>query len=179
MTDIQRYEMNHKGLPELDDNGVWVLREEHDNVVAQLQEQMLKLTKDRNSAIFASNYRQEKIDNLKDRLNRSEDYSIIIDMERMELHEKMQKLTAENIAMKAGAEKAKEVVQSSIFEYWEDRGKLMDAILLITHSPATDAVICEIGAKAVEGFLDSEFCGQEAYSQVNAYLKSLSVGEQP
>ena len=43
MKEIQRYEMNHKGLPELDDNGVWVLKEDHAAIVATLQEQVLKL----------------------------------------------------------------------------------------------------------------------------------------
>lgn len=43
MTKIQRYEMNHKGLPEPDDNGVWVFRKEHDAIVAALQEQVQKL----------------------------------------------------------------------------------------------------------------------------------------
>lgn len=43
MTKIQRYEMNHKGLPEPDDNGVWVLKEDHAAVVAALQEQVQKL----------------------------------------------------------------------------------------------------------------------------------------
>jgi hypothetical protein len=43
MTKIQRYEMNHKGLPEPDDNGVWVFRKEHDAIVAALKEQVQKL----------------------------------------------------------------------------------------------------------------------------------------
>lgn len=37
MSELQRYEMNHKGLPEFDDKGVWVLQEEHCAAVAKLE----------------------------------------------------------------------------------------------------------------------------------------------
>lgn len=35
MAEIQRYEMNHKGLPEFDDKGVWVLNDDHADIVAK------------------------------------------------------------------------------------------------------------------------------------------------
>lgn len=37
MSELQRYEMNHKGLPEFDDKGVWVLQEDHCAAVAKLE----------------------------------------------------------------------------------------------------------------------------------------------
>lgn len=40
MTEIKRYEMNHKGLPDFDDKGVWVLYEDHAAIVAEFQEQL-------------------------------------------------------------------------------------------------------------------------------------------
>lgn len=43
MTEIKRYEMNHKGLPEPDDKGVWMFHEDHASIVAALQEQALAL----------------------------------------------------------------------------------------------------------------------------------------
>lgn len=53
MTKIQRYEMNHKGLPEPDDNGVWVFREDHAAVVAELQEQVHSTHDDYNKQLCA------------------------------------------------------------------------------------------------------------------------------
>lgn len=43
MTEIKRYEMNHKGLPEPDDKGVWVFHEDHAAIVSALQEQVRAL----------------------------------------------------------------------------------------------------------------------------------------
>lgn len=43
MTEIKRYEMNHKGLPEPDDKGVWVFHEDHVAIVTALQEQVRAL----------------------------------------------------------------------------------------------------------------------------------------
>jgi len=56
MTEIKRYEMNYKGLPELDAKGVWVLNEDHcadttakDARIAALQEQVRALAADSSS----------------------------------------------------------------------------------------------------------------------------------
>ena len=43
MTEIKRYEMNHKGLPEPDDKGVWVFHEDHAEIVAALNEKVQAL----------------------------------------------------------------------------------------------------------------------------------------
>lgn len=53
MTEIKRYEMNHKGLPEPDDKGVWVFHEDHVAIVAELQEQVRALAAERDGSLKA------------------------------------------------------------------------------------------------------------------------------
>lgn len=43
MTEIKRYEMNHRGLPSADYTGTWVKHEDHAAIVAALQEQVRAL----------------------------------------------------------------------------------------------------------------------------------------
>lgn len=50
MTEIKRYEMNYKGLPEPDDKGVWVFHEDHAAIVAALQEQVRALAAERDAS---------------------------------------------------------------------------------------------------------------------------------
>jgi hypothetical protein len=141
MTKIQRYEMNHKGLPEPDDNGVWVFREDHAAIVAALQEQVQQLA--------AENCIQDFI------------ISAVRDLAR----------------------------ESDGVSGWHLNGDIAtwDQVLPeLYHSetPATDAVIREISAKAVEGFGDVLGLGSLHLSLIlkkcaYEHAAKLRVGEQP
>lgn len=71
MTEIKRYEMNHKGLPEPDDKGVWVFHEDHAEIVAALNEKVQALASERLNVrdvmLYAANNIAYAISNLSDK----------------------------------------------------------------------------------------------------------------
>lgn len=68
-----------------------------------------------------------------------------------ELQEQVRALAAENLALKSSINKAISVINSSVFDYWEDRGKCLDPLFDI-EIPATNTVLREIRAQAVESY---------------------------
>lgn len=66
------------------------------------------------------------------------------------LEEQRDALAAENAALKSNADKARQVIMSSKFDYWSDRGELLEAVRLIGETPATDAYLREVRAQGVE-----------------------------
>lgn len=60
----------------------------------------------------------------------------------------------------------------------DDPCKTDDVCFSLNHPlPATDAVLREIRAQAVEDFTDSDFCGQEACGQACAYAARIRSGD--
>lgn len=57
-------------------------------------------------------------------------------------------LAAENAALKSNADKARQVIMSSKFDYWSDRGELLEAVRLIDETPSTYAFLAEVRAQA-------------------------------
>ena len=64
----------------------------------------------------------------------------------------MDRLAAENVAMKSNAIKARRVIMSSKFDYWSDRVELFEVVRLINETPATDRIVAEAEARGVEKF---------------------------
>lgn len=166
MTEIKRYEMNHKGLPEFDDKGVWVLNDDHaaivaakDARIAELQEQVRALAAE--SVELKSAFNPEEIS-----------------------EEAVEAFTETTIMDHDWDE-------TGSWSWIDNDTDVIRAVLaaIKPETPATDAALRDVREQAVNGF--SEFCGDNSVfiketcnydSLADAaciYLAHIREGEQP
>lgn len=58
-------------------------------------------------------------------------------------NKRLTEIADENAVLKSNADKARQVIMSSKFDYWSDRCELLEAVRLIDETPATDAWVNE------------------------------------
>jgi len=177
MTEINRYEMNHKGLPDFDDKGVWVLYEDQAAIVAALQEQLSQFS------MSAGHADQRKAESVAVRvaLGFSADAD---DVAPCDLVDAIASLQEQVRALAAEAEALKNYIKSECFIMEVGAHPIAEADISaeerMPETPSTDAALREIRAQAVEGFAEHiAFYHSDSKSHALYYAARIREGEQP
>lgn len=171
MTEIKRYEMNHRGLPSADHTGTWVLHEDHAAIVAEKDARIAAL--------------QEQVRGLKERLQLVAELNDVASALHVEAEKKVWALAAEGSAIKQAFKQAANTV-----EEYEIYGDLKYAVEpseyealadAIEETPNTEAALREIRAKVLDDMADDcEPVYLEGYIlELRNRAASIRAGEQP